>query len=167
VAHKVAPSLSDAWPHLAGRLVLGGHVLPVRIYFEDTDFSGVVYHASYLRFMERGRSDFIRLLGISHEELDAGMHGERMAFALRRIAIDFLKPARIDEVVEVHTRPLPGRGVRMELKQSVRRGHETLVEAEVTVVVVNAAGRPRRLPAEIRGRLEAAGISADSGSAGR
>ena len=70
--------MAEAWPHIAGRLVPGGHVLPVRIYFEDTDFSGVVYHGSYIRFMERGRSDFVRLIGIGHSELHQGEHGEQL-----------------------------------------------------------------------------------------
>ena len=72
--------MSDPWPDVAGRLTPGGgHVMPVRIYFEDTDFSGVVYHGSYIRFMERGRSDFVRLLGVGHTSLDAGEHGFRDA----------------------------------------------------------------------------------------
>ena len=153
------PPAPETWPQLGGRLVPGGHVLPVRIYFEDTDFSGFVYHASYLRFMERGRSDFIRCLGISHQELDAGLHGERLSFAVRKMTIDFLKPARIDDIVEVHTHPLPEKGVRLELRQSIKRGAEVLVEAAVTVVVVTAHGRPRRLPATIRDRLDKAGNS--------
>ena len=89
---------SDPWPDLAGRLVPGGHVLPVRVYFEDTDFSGVVYHGSYIRFMERGRSDFLRLLGVGHHALDSGEHGESLAFAVRKLVVDFLKPARIDDL---------------------------------------------------------------------
>jgi acyl-CoA thioester hydrolase len=113
--------MPDPWPDLAGRLVPGGHVLPVRVYFEDTDFTGFVYHGSYIRFMERGRSDFIRCLGVNHRELDAGIHGEPLAFAVRHMAVDFLKPARIDDLLEVHTRPLPGKGVRLLVSQSIRR----------------------------------------------
>ena len=132
--------MSEAWPDLAGRLETGGHVLPVRIYFEDTDFSGVVYHGSYVRFLERGRTDFLRLAGIGHDALDKGVHGgthgEALAFTVRRMAIEFLKPARIDEIV----------GARGVLGQTIRRGAEILVTAEVTVALVNAAGRPRRFP---------------------
>jgi acyl-CoA thioester hydrolase len=140
----------EAWPQIAGRLVAGGHVLPVRIYFEDTDFSGVVYHASYIRFMERGRSDFVRLIGIGHAELHKGEHGEQLAFAVRRIHVDFLKPAGIDDLVEVETRVLDLGGARIVLRQTVRRGHETLVDAEVTVVLVNHQGRARRIPDSLR-----------------
>ena len=142
--------MAEAWPHIAGRLVPGGHVLPVRIYFEDTDFSGVVYHGSYIRFMERGRSDFVRLIGIGHSELHKGEHGEQLAFAVRRIHVDFLKPARIDDLVEVETRVLDLGGARIVLRQTVKRGEETLVDAEVTVVLVNHQGRARRIPDSLR-----------------
>jgi acyl-CoA thioester hydrolase len=146
---------SEPWPDLAGRLTDGGHVLPVRVYFEDTDFSGWVYHASYLRFMERGRSDFLRLRGIGHDELDKGAHGERLAFVVRHMTVNFLKPARIDDVVEVDTRLVEIGGARIVLAQMVRRGEVTLAKAEVTVALINEAGEPRRLPAELRQRLAA------------
>lgn len=141
------------WPDLAGRMEDQTHVLPVRVYYEDTDFSGVVYHASYLRFMERGRSDFLRLCGIHHSELDAGQAGERLAFAVRHMDIDFLKPARIDDVLEVRTRCAEARGARLVLEQEVRRGDEVLIAARVTAAVINAQGRPRRLPAELAAKL--------------
>ena len=145
----------NPWPDLAGRLVPGGHILPVRVYFEDTDFTGFVYHGSYIRFMERGRSDFIRCLGVNHHDLDAGLHGEPLAFAVRHMDIDFLKPARIDDLLEVRTHPIPGTGVRLMLRQSIHRGAETLVEAKLTVVAVTAAGKPRRLPDALREQLGA------------
>ncbi len=138
------------WPDLAGRLVPGGHVLPVRVYFEDTDFSGIVYHGAYVRFMERGRSDFLRLLGVGHDALDRGEHGEPLAFAVRKLVVDYLKPARIDDVLEVETRAKEVGGARIILTQTVRRGEVVLVAAEVTVVMVSAAGQARRLPAEVR-----------------
>lgn len=146
-------STSETWPDLAGRLIPGGHVLPVRIYFEDTDFSGVVYHGAYIRFMERGRSDFLRRLGVGHDALDRGEHGEPLAFAVRRIAVEYLRPARIDDVLEVETRPADLGGARIVLSQTVRRGDEVLVTAEVTVVMINAEGRARRLPDELRAIL--------------
>jgi acyl-CoA thioester hydrolase len=144
----------DKWPDLAGRLLPeGGHVLPVRIYFEDTDFSGVVYHANYLRFMERGRSDYVRLIGVGHTELASGEHGEALAFAVRRIRIDYFLPARIDDLIEVETKPGEVRGASIVLHQTVRRGTETLVEADVTVVMINLAGRARRIPDTLRRAL--------------
>jgi acyl-CoA thioester hydrolase len=139
-----------AWPDIAGRLTDDGHVLPVRVYFEDTDFSGSVYHASYLRFMERGRSDYLRSLGVGHSALAAGAEGEPLSFAVRRVTIEFLKPARIDDLVEVETRPLAVEGARLILSQRIVREDETLVSAEVTVAVVNDAGRARRIPKSIR-----------------
>ena len=147
--------MAEDWPQIAGRLVPGGHVLPVRIYFEDTDFSGVVYHGSYIRFMERGRSDFVRLVGVGHTELHKGEHGEPLAFAVRRIHVDFLKPGRIDDLLEVETRVLDLAGARIVLRQTIRRGHETLVDAEVTVVLVNREGRARRIPDSVRDVLTA------------
>src|SRR3954470_10635517 len=100
---------SGGWPDLAGRVVSDAdgrrHVLPIRVYFEDTDFSGLVYHASYVRWCERGRSDFLRLLGGDHRRLIDGSGGTApAAFVVRRMSFDFLKPARIDEVLEVETR---------------------------------------------------------------
>ena len=107
------PRPTTAWPDLAGRIVEAPdgrrHVLPVRVYFEDTDFSGLVYHVSYLRWCERGRSDFLRLLGVHHTMLIAGAGAtgsptEPAAFVVRRMSLEYLGPARIDEVLEVETR---------------------------------------------------------------
>ncbi len=142
-----------AYPHLSGELTPDGHILPVRIYFEDTDFTGVVYHASYIRFMERGRSDYVRSLGIHHSALDAGETGEQLAFAVYRMNIEFRRPARIDDIVEVVTRPKAMRGASIDLGQTIRRGDEVLVEATVTVVLVNRDGRARRIPESLAARL--------------
>src|SRR4029079_14210555 len=102
------PSADSHWPDLAGRLIeidgTRSHVLPVRVYFEDTDFSGLVYHAGYGRWCGRGGSDFLRLLGGDHRRLIDGSGGsEPAAFIVRRLALEFLKPARIDDVLEVET----------------------------------------------------------------
>ncbi len=139
------------WPHLSGRLVAGGHVLPVRVYYEDTDFSGFVYHASYLRFMERGRSDFLRLLGVEQGALFAEAVAEAggFAFVVRSMQIDFLKPARIDEILEVRTGPKEVAGASITLLQRVVRGDEVLVEAEVRVACI-AGGKAQRIPAALR-----------------
>lgn len=142
-----------SWPDLSGRLTNGGHVLAVRVYYEDTDFTGVVYHAAYLRFAERGRSDFLRLLGIRHAELDAGRDGERLAFAVRHMELDFHAPARIDDLLEVETRLVEARGARLVLDQTVRRGVTRLFRARVTIAVISADGRPRRLPQDLAGLL--------------
>ncbi len=136
-----------------GTLRNGIHSLPVRIYYEDTDFSGVVYHGSYIRFLERGRTEFLRALGIGHDALDKGEHGERLAFAVTRLAVDFHKPARIDEIVEVETRSRELSGARGMLTQAIRRDPDLLVSAEVTVALINDDGRPRRWPEAIRKAL--------------
>lgn len=131
---------------IAGRLTEAGHELVQRVYFEDTDFSGRVYHARYLHFMERGRSDYLRLIGIHHRELAR----DGMAFAVRHMAIDFFEPAEIDDVLTVHTRRSVVSGARIVLDQKVSRNETCLAAAKVTVALVGPAGRPLRLPAEIR-----------------
>lgn len=143
------------WPDLAGRLITHGterrHLLPVRVYFEDTDFSGLVYHGSYVRWCERGRSDFLRLLGSDHRRLIDGSGGsEPAAFVVRRMSFDFLKPARIDEVLEVETRVKDVGAASLTLLQAVRRGETLLVEAEVTVVLVSVSGKPLRISTALR-----------------
>ena len=147
---------AEPYAHLAGRLAAGGHVLPVRIYYEDTDFSGFVYHASYLRFMERGRSDFLRLLGVEQGALfaEAAAEAPGLAFVVRSMRIDFLKPARIDEVVEVRTEPKEVAGASITLLQRVVRGDEVLVEAEVQVACVSG-GKAQRIPAALRKAMSA------------
>src|SRR5688500_17594809 len=137
--------MSDA-DRLAGRLIKGGHELAQRVYFEDTDFSGRVYHARYLHFMERGRSDYLRLLGIHHRELAR----DGLAFAVRRMEIEFFEPAIIDDVLLVRTRPHAVGGARIVLDQRVVRQGACLASARVTVALIGPAGRPLRLPLQIR-----------------
>lgn len=148
----------SSWPDLAGRLLERDgrrvHVLPVRVYFEDTDFSGLVYHASYVRWCERGRSDFLRLLGNDHRELIGGGGGrEPAAFVVRRMALEYLKPARIDEVLEVETRVKEVGAAHLVLDQRIVRGAATLFEATVTVVLVSVSGKPLRLSSAIRAAM--------------
>jgi len=125
------------------------HVFPLRVYYEDTDFSGVVYHASYLRFLERGRTEYIRSLGVDQ----AALHRETgFSFVVRRMEIDWLRPARMDDEVVVATLPLALKGASMLLRQEVRRGTETLLAAQVLVASVTG-GKPARLPAGLRETL--------------
>lgn len=136
------------WPDLAGRLVDGGHVLPVRVYFEDTDFSGLVFHGTYVRWCERGRSDFLRLLGVHHNELiDAD---EPAAFVVRRMEFDFRAPARIDDVLEVYTSVASTRAADVWLDQSIRMGNKVIAHAKVQVVLISQSGKPQRLSAQLR-----------------
>jgi len=152
---------ANPWPDLAGRLIeIHGeraHVLPVRVYFEDTDFSGLVYHASYVRWCERGRSDFLRLLGGDHRRLiDGSDGGEPAAFVVRRMTFDYLRPARIDELLEVVTRVKAVGAASLTLSQSVRREDVPLVEAEVTVVLISVSGKPLRISSALREAFGAA-----------
>jgi len=156
-------SSARPWPDLSGRLITSGgarvHVLPIRVYFEDTDFSGLVYHASYVRWCERGRSDFLRLLGSEHRALiapDAGGHPkarEPAAFVVRRLNLEYLRPARIDDVLEVTTRVREVTAATLVLDQQVSRGAESLCTAEVTVVLVSLSGRVMRLSAALKTSL--------------
>jgi acyl-CoA thioester hydrolase len=146
------------WPDLAGQLGTDQngefHVLPVRVYFEDTDFSGLVYHASYVRWCERGRSDFLRLLGNDHAQLFSGASGrEPSAFVVRRMTLEYLKPARIDDVLEIETRAKSMTAASLTLAQTISRGGVRLFEADVMVVLVSHAGKPMRLGAEIKAAL--------------
>jgi acyl-CoA thioester hydrolase len=154
------PDPAAQWPDLAGRIVRDAagrrHVLPVRVYFEDTDFSGLVYHATYLRWCERGRSDFLRLMGNDHQALIAGGAGkEPAAFVVRRMRIEYLKPARIDEVLEVTTRAKELTAATLTLDQRVARAGVDLFTAEVMVVLISASGKPLRLTAALREALQA------------
>ena len=142
------------WPDLAGRIDGETHVLPIRVYYEDTDFAGYVYHANYLKFCERGRSDFIRLLGIDHQSVAAAKMGEPGVFVVRHIEIDYLKPAQVDEVLEVVTRCVHIGGASLVLAQEVRGGEIVVARARVTVVLVSSSGKPQRIGALIRSALE-------------
>ena len=138
------------WADLSGRLTEGGHVLPVRVYFEDTDFSGFVYHTSYMRWCERGRSDYLRLLGISHNALqDGSFSGEPSVFAVRRLNAEFLKAVRIDEVLEVRTSPAELTKASIVLRQTIERDGQPVFRLEVQCVLLSMSGRLLRLPAPI------------------
>ncbi|MBT1157672.1 tol-pal system-associated acyl-CoA thioesterase [Aminobacter anthyllidis] len=131
---------------LSGALTPFGHRLMARVYYADTDFSGVVYHARYLEFFERGRSDFLRLAGVHHTELADGKHGEKIVWVVRRMEIDFRASARIDDVLTIETRTQDISGARITMAQQLKRGDEVLVEAKVEAAIVGENGRPRRFP---------------------
>jgi len=128
------------------------HVLPVRVYYEDTDFTGVVYHASYLRFFERGRTEFLRAIGVEHAALLE--LPEPCAFAVTRLSIVYRKAARVDDALEIRTQYRKGKGVRIEAVQRVLRDGTLICEADVEVVCIRLDGRPRRPPPELNQRLE-------------
>ncbi|MBB3021622.1 acyl-CoA thioester hydrolase [Microvirga lupini] len=138
------------YPHLSGFMQDGAHILPIRVYYEDTDFSARVYHASYLRFMERGRTELLRAVEVAQSDLHADMDG--LAFVVRKMNIDFRGGAVMDDVLTIVTRPKEMRGASMTLAQEVRRGEEVLVAADVMVAAVRG-GRAVRIPDELRAAL--------------
>lgn len=142
---------SDDQPS-SGRFEGRIHKLPVRIYYEDTDFSGLVYHANYLRYFERGRSDFLRLAGVRHAELLAG--DNPTAFAVNRMELDFLKPARIDDALLVNTHYDLVRGPRIHISQTLERDGEVLVRAGVEACCISLTGRAKKPPALLLERLK-------------
>lgn len=130
---------------ICGELVETGHRLLQRVYYEDTDFSGLIYHARYLHFLERGRTDYLRCLGVEQSAL-LGIDDEGLVFVVHRMEIDFKSPARMDDVLEILTTTVKAGGAKMVLEQEIRRGEQLLIAAKVTIAVVNRLGRPRRLP---------------------
>jgi acyl-CoA thioester hydrolase len=136
---------------LDGEIRDGRHVMAVRVYYEDTDFSGAVYHASYLRFMERGRTNYLRLLGADQRALfeEAEKEAPGFAFVVRSMQIDFLKSARMDDLLAVVTQTEEVKGASIALHQKVMRGADVLVEAHVRVAFVSG-GRARRIPKPLR-----------------
>jgi acyl-CoA thioester hydrolase len=145
---------------LDGEIRGGQHVMQVRVYYEDTDFSGIVYHANYLRFMERGRTNYLRLIGADHGALFAAAQSQEkadasgLAFVVRAMQIEFLKSARMDDVLEVVTAPQEVKGASIMLRQRVMRGEETLVEARVRVACISG-GRARPIPKPLRLAMQA------------
>ena len=132
-----------------GELLPDGHRRQERVYFEHTDFSGVVYHARYLDFLEHGRSDYVRMLGVHHHELQR----DGLAFAVLRMEIDFRGAARIDDVLTVETDRGRLQGARLTFLQRIRRGDEPILQATVTVVLVDPRGRPKRFPKALVERM--------------
>jgi acyl-CoA thioester hydrolase len=134
----------------------GRHHMQVRVYYEDTDFSGIVYHANYLRFMERGRTNYLRLLGADHRALFEETQAEApgFAFVVRSMQLEFLKPARMDDLLDVVTRPVEVKGASILLAQEVLRGSDVLIEAKVRVAFVSA-GRARPIPKPLRVAMKA------------
>ena len=125
------------------------HRFAVRVYYEDTDFSGNVYHAAYLKFFERARTEFLRDLGVHHRELAR----EGIAFAVRSMTIDFEGAAHIDDLLDITTEAMAVSGARLRLLQTLAREGETITRAEVLVVAIRTGGGPARLPAALRARL--------------
>jgi acyl-CoA thioester hydrolase len=141
---------------LDGEIREGRHHQAVRIYYEDTDFSGIVYHASYLRFMERGRTNYLRLIGADHRALfeQAEKEAPGFSFVVRHMGIDFKKPAYMDDVLSIVTTPEEVKGASVTLNQKVMRGEELLVEAHVQVAFISG-GCARPIPKPLRVAMKA------------
>src|ERR1700730_13493561 len=142
---RTADSARESSPALDGEIRDGFHVMPVRVYYEDTDFSGIVYHANYLRFMERGRTNFLRLLGADQRALfaEAAREAPGFAFVVRSVTLAVLKAARMNDIVHVTTWPIEVKGASITLQQTVARGDDVLVEAQVRVAFVSG-GKAQR-----------------------
>ena len=141
---------------LDGEIRDGRHAMTVRVYYEDTDFTGIVYHANYLRYMERGRTNYLRLIGADHRALFEQTEAEApgFAFVVRHMSIDFKKPARMDDVLEIVTTPEEVKGASVVLHQRVTRGEDLLVEAHVQVAFVSG-GRAKPIPKPLRIAMKA------------
>jgi len=126
------------------------HHLPIRVYYEDTDMAGIVYHANYLKFIERARSDWVKEQGLDQ---NAMREDEGIVFVVRRIEADYLMTAKYDDALEVRTTVKSMTGVRLVMSQEVVRGEEVIFRAEVTAVCVTREGQPARLPAALRQRV--------------
>jgi acyl-CoA thioester hydrolase len=127
------------------------HRFSVRVYYEDTDFSGNVYHSAYLHFLERARTEFLRSIGVHHSELIQ----QGIAFAVRSMQIEFDAAAHIDDLLEVETRVETVTTARLSLDQQIVRQAKLITRAKVLVVAINAAGRPARMPKPILASLKA------------
>ena len=137
---------------LDGRFEGKVFILPIRIYFEDTDLSTVVYHANYLRFMERARTEFFRALGgVQSAYLE---QAEPIAWALRKLTIEYIRPARIDDVVEVHTTARTLTGARLTAGQSIFCRGQLLTRGSVEACLITLSGKPRRIPQDIRDKFQ-------------
>ncbi|NKN35572.1 tol-pal system-associated acyl-CoA thioesterase [Agrobacterium sp. a22-2] len=142
----------DVSPQLSGELSDNGHRLFQRVYYEDTDFSGLVYHARYLHFLERGRTDYLRCLGVEQSALQT-VDAEGLVFVVHRMEVDFKSPARMDDILLIETSTEKAGGAKMVLKQQISSGGRLLILATVIIAVVNAKGRPRRLPEELAAKF--------------
>jgi acyl-CoA thioester hydrolase len=127
------------------------HVLPLRVYYEDTDLSGVVYHANYLRYMERARTEFFRLAGVTKmADLDSE---EPTAWAIREVRARYLRPARVDDALTVRTTLVAISGARIEAAQKIYAGDNLLMDGWIEACIITLTGRPRRLPQSLRDLL--------------
>jgi len=125
--------------------------ISIRVYYEDTDFSGIVYHANHLKFFERGRTDALRACGVTHTDLLG--RKEPLAFTITKMTTEWCAPARIDDILEVRTRFISVKGARMLLEQELRRGEDLVARADVAAACMALSGRPRRIPPDVAAKF--------------
>lgn len=128
----------------------GEHVFPVRVYYEDTDAAGIVYYVNYLKFAERARTEMLRLMGREQQRM---METDGVAFAVKSARVEYFRPARLDDALEVRTGLIEVAGASLKVRQSIFRGEELLADMQIRLAVMDRAGRPTRLPADIRAAL--------------
>ena len=140
------------------------HIYRLRVYFEDTDAAGVVYYANYLRMAERARTEMMRLLGADHAGM---MRDDGLVLAVRECAIEYLAPARLDDVLEIRSRPVKVGGASLRARQTIHRDGDTLARIDLRLACVTEIGRPARLPSRLRSALAGLGRSAAPASTQR
>ena len=151
-------------PESGGRIVDRVHVYPVRVYYDDTDAGGMVYYANYLRIAERARTELMRCLGHRHTDL---LRDNRLMIAVRRVEVDYLRPARLDDWLEVRSRIIEVMGASMRMEQTIGRDKDTLARLNLRLVCITAGGRPARFPDNVRRTLLPLAFSGPAGTAVR
>ncbi|MGB0576606.1 MAG: tol-pal system-associated acyl-CoA thioesterase [Alphaproteobacteria bacterium] len=131
----------------AGVIENGAHVYPVRVYFEDTDSGGIVYYANYLRYAERARTEMLRCVGYPHAKM---MSEKNLVFAVRRCEVDYIKPAHLDDALEIYSGNVEIKAASLWIDQTIRRKGEDIAQLRVRLACVGDAGKPKRLPSELR-----------------
>lgn len=151
--------MTDRARGVAAASRLPPHSFPVRVYYEDTDAAGIVYYANYLKYAERARTEMMRGYGVAHAEM---VERDGVMFAVRRCEIDYLRPARLDDLLDVETRLVEVGGATIDAEQIVRRAGDDLVRIRIRLACLDARGRPARLPAAVRATLAGAGPAPNS-----
>lgn len=147
--------MSDKKPEIptSGHMKGKNHYLPLRVYYEDTDAGGFVYHANYLKYMERGRTEFLRCCGIIHSDLASLERGFK--FAVASFSLNYISPGFIDDALVVVSMPTAMKGATFHIDQEVRRSDQVLARASIRVACLDNNNRPRRIPKDVREKLSA------------
>ena len=148
--------MAEFSPH-SGIIKDGEHILPLRVYYEDTDAGGIVYYANYLKYLERGRSDMLRILGVEQQEMLLFNSPDDVKFVVTRAEIDYLRPAKLDDVVKVRTKVDEFRKASFTMQQEIWRDDELLIKAVIMAAALNKNNRPARIPEQVRKKLDKVG----------